>query len=286
MYIRRFDPWKNELCSCPTKYSLNPYTGCAHGCIYCYASCYIKDFFRCREKPRIIESLRKDIKKVPIGSLISLCNTSDPYPPMEKEKIITRRCLEIFKEYEMKVLIITKSDLVCRDIDLLKDMQTAVTITITTLKYHEKLEPYAPNPFNRLKALEKLNKEGIPTGLRLDPIIPMVNEEEIEEILQLASYTGVKHVTTSTFKPRWDSWKRLISVFPNLSNKLENLYLIKGQRIGNSYYLNSTLRENMISKIKEICISLSLSFSTCRENLPNYINSKSCDGSHLIEGEV
>lgn len=284
MYLRRFDPWKNEFCTCPPKYSLNPYTGCAHGCIYCYASSYIKDFFRCREKPNLLESLRKEIKRIPPETIISLSNTSDPYPPIESEKGLTRECLKIFKEKDMRILIITKSDIVCRDLDLLKEMSIAVTFTITTLKHHKKLEPNAPNPFQRLKAIEKLSKESIPTGLRLDPIIPMINEEEIEKILISAKAVGIEHVTVSTFKPRWDSWKRLIERFPERREQFEDLYLRKGQKFGNSVYLSHQGRENIITKVRDICNSLNLTFATCRENLSHYNTSDSCDGSHLIKG--
>ncbi len=284
MYLQRFDPWKNKLCSCPPKYSLNPYTGCAHACIYCYASSYIKDFFKCRQKPRLLEVLRREIRNIPKGSLISLCNTSDPYQPMERKEAITRECLKIFAKESMKVLIITKSDIVCRDIDLLKNMPSVVTITITTLKYYRKLEPFAPSPFERFKALERLNKESIRTALRFDPIIPKINEDEALEILSLAKSAGVSHVTVSTFKPRSDSWKRLKERFPERVSVLEDLYLRRGKRIGNSIYLEDQERERIIFAVREICLSLNLTFSTCREKLSSYNTSKSCDGSHLIEG--
>ncbi len=284
MYLRLFDPWKNEFCTCPPKYSLNPYTGCAHGCIYCYASSYIKDFFRCREKPNLIAKLRKEIKRIPPETIISMSNTSDPYPPIESKKRLTRECLKLFRENDMRILIITKSDIVCRDIDLLKEMFTAVTFTITTFKHHKKIEPNAPNPFKRLKAIEKLSKESIPTGLRLDPIIPMINEEGMEEILISAKAVGITHVTVSTFKPRWDSWKRLIEIFPEKRKQLEDLYLRKGQKFGNSVYLSHQKRENIITKVRDICASLNLTFATCRENISEYNTSDSCDGSHLIKG--
>ncbi|MGB9892401.1 SPL family radical SAM protein [Thermodesulfovibrio yellowstonii] len=282
MYIRQFDPWKSELCTCPPKYSLNPYTGCVHGCLYCYASSYIKNFFHLRGKPKLIESLKREIKKIPKNSLISLCNTSDPYPPVEFNKKITRKCLEIFKDNDMKVLIITKSDIVLRDIDLLKEMPSCVTITITTFKHYKKLEPYAPAPIQRFKALEELGKKGIPIGIRLDPIIPMLNEEEIEAILKAAKDSGVKHVIASTFKPRWDSWQRISQAFPDIAEKIQKLYFKDGAKISNSWYLAKPLRKDLILKVKQTCAALSLTFSSCREGFPELNNSPSCDGSHLI----
>lgn len=282
MYLSAFDPWKSELCTCPQKYSLNPYTGCAHGCLYCYASSYIKDFFHLREKKNLIESLKREIKKIPEKSLISLCNTSDPYPPIEKIKKITRKCLELFKEHHMRVIIITKSDIVLRDMDLLREMPACVTFTVTTFKYYRTLEPNAPSPLERLKAVERLSKEGILTGLRLDPIIPLLNEEEIEAILKEAKNCGVRHITASTFKPRWDSWRRFSMVFSEIAEKIKSLYFREGIKISNSLYLSESLRKDLMFKIRKICDSLSLTFSSCREGFPELNSAASCDGSHLI----
>lgn len=278
-HLREFDPWKSELCTCPSKYSINPYTGCAYHCLYCYASSYIKDFFRCRAKPRLVESLKRDIKKIPSGSLISMCNTSDPYPPVEKNFKITHECLKVFASSGMRILIITKSSCVIRDIDLLKDSACAVTMTITTLKHHKKLEPNAPSPSERFKTLETLAKKGIPVGLRLDPIIPLLNDEEVEDILKLAKNCGVKHITSSTFKPRWDSLRRMNRAFPEIMSKLIPLYK---NRIGNSWYLPTDIRKDIIFKVKNICDSFGLTFSCCRERFSELHTAPSCDGSHLI----
>lgn len=282
MYLRPFDPWKNQFCTCPPKFSLNPYTGCLHGCLYCYASSYIKDFHVLREKPDLIKRLKREIERIPSDSLISLSNTSDPYPSVEAQRKITRETLKIFRERGLRVLIITKSPLVTRDIDILKDMKCAVTITVTSLKHFRRLEPNAPSPFDRLKALETLSKNRIKTGLRFDPIIPFINQEEAEKVINQAKSTGVSHITASTFKPRWDSWKRILIAFPELRNDLESIYLREGERIGNSIYLKEDLRIKLLSQVRDICNSLGLTFATCRENLPDISNSQSCDGSHLI----
>ncbi|GAQ94457.1 DNA repair photolyase [Thermodesulfovibrio aggregans] len=283
MYLRPFDPWKSELCTCPPKYSLNPYTGCAHRCLYCYASSYIKDFFHLREKRALIKTLKREIKKIPEGSLISLSNTSDPYPPIEKDKEITRKCLEIFKEHNMRVLIITKSNIVLRDIDLLKEIPSSVTFTVTTFKYESSLEPNAPSSFERLKAAERVSKEGIPVGIRLDPIIPYINEDEIEKILKEAKNCGVRHITASTFKPRWDSWIKISKAFPEEAKKIKELYFRDGKKYSNSWYLPESLRKQLMLKVRKICDSLSLTFSSCREGFPELTNALSCDGSHLAQ---
>jgi len=278
--IRPFDPWKGELCSCPEKYSLNPYTGCPHQCLYCYSSSYIPRFFECRVKKDLLKHVRRDCEKLPENALISMSNTSDPYPPVEKEYELTRRCLEIFREYDFRVLVITKGDVILRDVDLLSDMRSAVTITVTTLKYDEILERGAPRALRRIEVLKELKDSGIPVGLRFDPLIPFLNDKEIEEIISKTSF--VDHVVSSTFKPRRDSWKRFSLAFPDVSKKLKDLYFSKGERIQRALYLPREMRRELMKKVKEVCESYGIPFASCREGFPELQSSKSCDGSHLI----
>lgn len=284
-FIRPFDPWRSRLCTCPPKYSLNPYTGCAHGCIYCYASAYIRDFFRCRPKRDLIRKASRDLSKIPSGSLISLSNTSDPYPPMEEKLKDTRRCLELFRSAGLRVLIITKSELVARDADLLRTMNAAVTMTITSLKHFKKLEPGASPPQRRLEALRRLSKLGIPTGLRLDPIFLYLTEEEMEDIILQAAHAGVKHVVASTFKPRWDSWRRFAQVFPEVSAETRGMYFETGERSGNAWLLPRQVRWELMLEVKRICEANNLSFACCREGFPQLHTAESCDGSHLTRLE-
>lgn len=278
-----FDPWKNKLCTCPKKYSFSPYVGCSHSCLYCYASSYIKDFFNCRAKKDLIKRLSKDLIKADRRFHVSISNSSDPYVPEEKKLKLMRDCLKLFSLSNFKILIITKSDLVCRDIDILSKSKACVSITLTTLSEEiaRKLEPKAPSPERRLKALEKLNEKGIPTVLRLDPIIPFLNESEIEEIIKVSALIGVKHIVASTYKVRPDNWKRFSTIFPEISEKLRPLYS-KGKRISNSFYLPEELRFKIIKKVRDACENYGLTFSCCREGFFELNNAKSCDGSHLI----
>jgi len=281
--IREFDPWDGELCTCPDKYSLNPYTGCGHRCIYCYST-YIPDFFEPRRKENIVERVKRDLKKIPEGSLISLSNSSDPYLPMDKEYEDTRRCLEVLKENSMKVLIVTKGVHVTRDIDLLKSMDAAVTVSICTLKEEikEKLEPNTPSPEKRLELVKQLAKEEIPVGIRFDPIFPDLTEDEISDIVQEAKEAGAQHIVSSTFKPRGDSWKRFKLAFPKVTNEVEDLYFKKGEKIDNSWYLLKEKRKEILEKVAEECERYDLFFATCREGFSSLTTSSSCDGSHLI----
>ena len=279
--VRKFDPWNNELCTCPEKYSLNPYTGCGHRCIYCYAT-YIPNFYSPRRKKNLIERLRKDLDSIPPNSIISISNSSDPYTPMDKEYRDTRKCIQTLSEYDFSVLIVTKGDLVLRDIDLLQNLTSAVTITITTLKekISQKLEPNAPPPNTRFEVLKKLSDNNVSNGLRFDPIFPELNEVEIEEVIRKASEVGASYVVSSTFKPQIDSWKRYKAAFPNTAEATESMYFEEGEKLGNSLYLSTDLRRDILNEVKQECFKHGLNFATCREGL-GIGNSPSCDGSHL-----
>jgi len=270
--ITPFDPWKSKLCTCPKKYSFSPYTGCSHACIYCYISSYIPNAFKARLKKDLFRRLKKELHKV--DTYISMSNSSDPYTPEENKLKATRKCLRIIKEHNIPLLVITKSDIVARDVDLLSNMKASVSITITTLSPRKAaiIEPHAPLPQRRIEALKKLSKEGVPCSVRLDPIIPDFNDEEIEKIVEeIAPY--VEHVVSSTIKPRNDSMKRLAGVI--------DVGKYEWHRIGNTFYLPERQRFELLRRVEEVCMEYGLSFAACREGYK--FKAKSCDGSHLIK---
>jgi DNA repair photolyase len=281
--IRKFDPWRSNICTCPDKYSFNPYTGCGHGCIYCYAT-YIPNFYHPRRKKDLMKRTRRDLEKIPSGSIISISNSSDPYIPMDQKYKDTRKCLQLFRDYNLRILIITKSDLVLRDIDLLQKLNAAVTFTITTLEedIYRKLEPQAPEPEKRLNAIKELTQAGIPTGVRLDPVFLYLTDKEIEKIVKEAKKAGAKHIVTSTFKPKYDGWKRFQKAFPENAENLKSLYFKEGERIGNAWYLPIEIRRNLMSRVKKECLKYNITFATCREGFEMNV-SETCDGSHLIK---
>ena len=94
MLLTVFDPWKSQLCTCPNKLTFNPYTGCDHGCLYCYASSYIPRFHDCRPKKNLLTRLKREATRLN-GELVSISNSSDPYPRLEQEVGLIRKCLEI-----------------------------------------------------------------------------------------------------------------------------------------------------------------------------------------------
>ncbi len=274
--ISPFDPWSSKLCTCPKKYSFSPYTGCSHRCVYCYITSYIPDAFHARVKKDVIRRLRKEVRREELRtSYISMANSSDPYTPEEKKERITRKALKIFKEREIPVLIVTKSDLVTRDIDIISSMKASVSMSITYLDNEkmEKIEPNAPSAEKRINAIQKLSESGIPCSVRLDPIIPGVNDKEIEKVVkEVAPYCS--HVVSSTIKPRIDAIHRLNKLIPETMKKMHF------ERIGNTYYLPLQKRKELLEKVRDACKQYNISFATCREGF--FIAKKTCDGSHLI----
>ncbi|MEM1803174.1 MAG: radical SAM protein [Desulfurococcaceae archaeon] len=285
--IREFDPWKSPLCTCPRKYSLHPYTGCDHSCLYCYATSYIRSR-KSVPKKKFLEALASDLEKVKAGSLIELSTSSDPYPPIEAHLMLTRRALELISKHRVRILITTKSNLVIRDLDILKRTQSAAMVTITTLDENvaRKIEPYAPSVEQRLRAVEELSRNGIPVGVRVDPIIPHVNDDPymLEELVGRIREAGAKHIVTSTYKAKWDNFNRLLEVFPEIRNRLRELYVEKGLLIHGYRYLPKSIREDVLMPVIKHSEYYGLTVATCREGLGTvFFKAPSCDGSHLID---
>ncbi len=280
MLLTVFDPWKSELCTCPPKMTFNPYTGCDHGCLYCYASSYIPQFHDCRPKKNLLSRLKREAARLD-GELISISNSSDPYPQLEQKTELTRKCLRILAENRCRLQIITKSDMVVRDIDILKQVPCVVSITVLTTddRLSLKLEPGAPVSSRRLKAIETLVNEDIPTTVRIDPVIPLVNDDLALLVENVASL-GVKHITCSTYKVKPDNWARFSQKFPDVAEKLKPLYFSEGERIGRSTYLSRKIRLGLMKKAKELTEKHNLKFGCCREGFQ--LNSAACDGSWVI----
>ncbi|MEE2658759.1 MAG: PA0069 family radical SAM protein [Candidatus Latescibacterota bacterium] len=189
-------------------YSINPYRGCEHGCIYCYArpsheylgfSAGVDFETRILVKHDAPERLEEELRKKSwVPQLIALSGNTDCYQPVERKLEITRRCLEVLLKFRNPVTIITKNHLVTRDVDILSELAALdlvhVTMSITSLKHEltATMEPRTSQPELRLKALETLNRNNIPCGVSVAPLIPGLNDEEIHAILDAASKHGAK----------------------------------------------------------------------------------------------
>jgi DNA repair photolyase len=188
--------------------SINPYRGCEHGCVYCYARpthAYMGlspglDFeSKLFIKPDAAALLREELTAPNyVPRSIALGANTDPYQPIERTYRLTRQILEVLSEFNHPVGIVTKSALVLRDLDILTSMAgrnlAKVAISVTTLdsQLSRKMEPRASTPAKRLDALRVLSEAGVPTVLMMGPIIPAVNDMEIESILQAGAAAGVK----------------------------------------------------------------------------------------------
>lgn len=188
--------------------SINPYRGCEHGCIYCYARpthCYLGhsaglDFeTKLYAKTNAAELLEKELSQSGYSpSTIALGAVTDPYQPIEREYRITRSILEVLDRVNHPVGIVTKSALVVRDIDILTRMTerglVKVAMSVTTLdrRVARKMEPRATTPDRRIDAIRQLSNAGVPTQVMVAPIIPALNDNEIERILETAYEAGAR----------------------------------------------------------------------------------------------
>ncbi len=279
--ISRFDPWRSSLCTCPPKLTFNPYTGCDHACVYCYASSYIPRFADCRPKKGLPQSLQREAAKLK-GETVSMANSSDPYPRLEAKAGLTRKCLAILAQSNCRIQVITKSSLVTRDADLLGKVPSTVAVTITTDDDAKAklIEPHAPSATERLKTVETLIRKGIPVSVRVDPVIPFVNDNPKSLIAALASM-GVKHVTSSTYKIKRDNWQRFAAAMPETAEKLKTLYFSEGEKAGGCVLLPKAFRLKLMSAVRSLAVENGMKFGVCRENL-SQLNTAPCDGSWLM----
>ncbi|HEX2244608.1 MAG TPA: PA0069 family radical SAM protein [Gammaproteobacteria bacterium] len=188
--------------------SINPYRGCEHGCVYCYArptheylgfSSGLDFETKIMVKEDAPELLRKEFSSPKWKpQIVALSGNTDCYQPVEKKKQLTRRCLEVFLDFRNPVVIITKNHLVTRDIDLLSELAkyqcVGVTNSITTLdkKLASLMEPRASTPERRLAAISTLSEAGVPVGYLQAPMIPALTDSEAPAIAQAATKAGAK----------------------------------------------------------------------------------------------
>ncbi|PMP61423.1 MAG: radical SAM protein [Caldimicrobium thiodismutans] len=281
-YLQPFDPWGSKLCTCPPKWSLNPYTGCGHRCLYCYASSFIPRFYEPRPKKDFLRKIERELEKLPENSIISLSNSSDPYQPLEEKFRLTREFIIRLTSKKVKLLIITKSDLILRDLDILSKLEVVIALTLTSKSLSKILEPGAPSYEKRLNALKEIKKRGFKTVVRIDPLIPEINLEEAKEVLY-ESLPYADHFVLSTYKAKADSLERLCKAFKERELLLKRLYLKEGIFVRGSRYLPLEIRRKILLPFIEVIEKTGKSYALCREGLKEYATKKGfCDGSFLL----
>ena len=244
---------RNQSPDVPFSVSLNPYRGCEHGCIYCFARpthSYLGlspglDFeSKIFAKVNAPELLRRELAKASyVPEPIALGVNTDAYQPCERTLRLTRRVLEVLQECEHPVALITKSSLIERDIDLLAEMaskrQAAVAITLTTLDHAiaRTLEPRAAAPAHRLRTIRTLTDAGIPVGVSIAPVIPFVTEPDLERVIAAAAEAGAINASYVVLRLPWEvsplfrQW--LQAHFPDRAQRVMNR--VRDMRGGKDY---------------------------------------------------
>lgn len=199
---------RNESPDVPFTHSLNPYRGCEHGCIYCFARpthAYLGlspglDFeTRLFAKYDIADCLRRELGRPGYrASTLALGAVTDAYQPIERDLGLTRQVLEVLSDCEHPVCIITKSAGVLRDLDILSKMarkrlvQVCISLTSLDRDLARKMEPRAASPLRRLEAIRSLTREGVPVSVLTAPLIPALNDPELEALLESAAKAGAQ----------------------------------------------------------------------------------------------
>ena len=232
--------------------SMNPYRGCEHGCIYCFARPTHEYFglsagldfetkiFVKEDAPELLRQALASPRWEP--EVIAMSGVTDCYQPVERKLRITRRCLEVLAEFRNPVAIITKNHLVTRDVDILGEMAawngSAVNVSITSLdeKLQRVMEPRTSTPKRRLAAVEALAKAGVPVRVLAAPMIPGLNDHELPAIIKAsanAGATGVHYIPLRlpyALKELFDTW--LATHFPDRREKvLHRIREIRGGRL-------------------------------------------------------
>ena len=248
------------------KYTMNLYRGCQHQCIYCdsRSECYqIESFADIQVKVNALEKLSDEIRRKRVKGTIGTGSMNDPYMPIEAERKLTRGALQIIAGARFPVHIITKSDLVVRDLDILKEIAkvyAAVSFTITSAAddLSRKVEPGAPVSSRRFAAMKTLAEQGILTGVTMMPILPFIgdDDENIRSLVRMAGEAGAAYILPSfglTLRDRQRAYfyDRLDRFFLGLRQKYQFRY-------GERYWAESPRAAHLMKIFEEECARLGM----------------------------
>ena len=249
--------------------TLNPYRGCEHGCIYCYArptheylglsagtdfesKIYVKE-----DAPALLRKKLQSRTWVP--KVIALSGITDPYQPLERKLRITRGFFEVLRDFANPAVVITKNHLVTRDIDIFQDMvktnTVKINLSVTTLdtKLARHMEPRTSTPSMRLKAIEALAKENIPVGIMMGPIVPGLTDHEIPSLLKAVAEAGAQTANYTMLrlpygvKDIFQTW--LKQNYPDRTNKVLNrLREMRGGKLYDSKFGNRMRGEGVYAE--------------------------------------
>jgi DNA repair photolyase len=219
-------------------YAVNCYSGCGHGCVYCYAR-FATRFTHPREewgsfvdiKANAPQVLGREVKRKPVGHVI-LSSVCDGWQPVEKDCLLTRQCLEILVRYRYPVSILTKSALAARDLDLMAGGNVDFAVTITTLdeKLAALIEPGASLPQARLAVLQKAKSKGISISAFVGPLMPFLSDSEqsVTAVLKALKEVGIEHFYVDKLNLRYGVWPAVTGLlrkhYPALTEEYRKIY--------------------------------------------------------------
>ena len=243
------------------KYNMNLYRGCQHQCIYCdsRSECYqIENFSDVLVKANAVDLLRNELARKRVKGTIGTGSMNDPYMPLEAKRNLTGQALQVMAEFRFPVHIITKSDLVLKDLDTIQEINrvyAAVSFTVTTAddELGMKLEPGAPRVSARFAAMSELAAHDILTGVTLMPVLPFIedNIENIRSIVERAQQNGASYIIPSfgmTLRDRQRDYyyNKLDRSFPGLRGQYE-------RRFGNQYYCPANNSTSLEDEFRDLC---------------------------------
>ncbi len=245
----------------PFRWTVNPYRGCEHGCVYCYArpthenlglSCGLDFETKIVAKLDAPEMLARELDRPKWnGDPIIMSGVTDPYQPIERRLCVTRRCLEVMAARRQPVSMVTKNAMILRDLDLLADLardnaaRAAVSVTSLDPDVSRKMEPRASSPERRLEAIHELSRAGIPVAVMTAPIVPGLNDEELPRILEAAREAGATAAGWVLLRLPWQikdvffDWAR--REFPLRAARIESA--VRSTRDGELYQTGWKVRQ-------------------------------------------
>jgi len=282
MKLPLFNSTKAAFCTCLPKYNLNTYLGrCAHRCVYCYAVKFPSFVGHAQPRLKLLEQIEGMARNARLKLPVMLSDCTDPYQPLEKDYQITRRCIEVLAKHGFPLLMVTKSDMVVRDVGVFRQTPTVVAITITTPKEEiaHLIEPYAPPPEKRLSALQKIVDNGIPAVARIDPILLGINDDlnDFENLVSSLVSVGIRQVTVATMKLVRGAFSAMKQTHPQVWDRLTKEYA-DGVWLAGYKYLHAEKRRKILERLRPIVLRHELSFASCREGFPE-LNTSLCDGT-------
>ncbi|MFB0920736.1 MAG: radical SAM protein [Oscillospiraceae bacterium] len=243
-------------------YNMNIYKGCCHGCIYCdsRSECYgVEDFDEVRTKENALDTIERELRSKRRTGVIGTGAMSDPYNPFEKELELTRGALELIDRYGFGVAIATKSNLIVRDIDILRKIAqhspVLIKLTVTSIddELCRRLEPRAPLSSARVEALKKLSDAGLFAGVLLMPVLPFIEDTEknIAAIVERAHQSGAKFIYPAfgvTLRQNQREWffDRLDELFPSVRERYIKTF-------GNSYECRCLNSKELFELFRDEC---------------------------------